>query len=178
MMLIFLSGCMLTVKLQSTPMHSRSDDTATEMQIGRSSRCEQLQANCNWGSFLLGTWAGLAVLTRQVPVDCRQPIWFQASTWEPLFALKQQTVDFYRNQDTPVYMCVLDAKNAFDRVKHSTLTKKRLDRNVPLHIVKMFIYWFWEQEFMVRWGNSLSMTFRCSNWIRQGGQLSLLLYNV
>ena len=31
---------------------------------------------------------------------------------------------------------------------------------------------------MVRLGNSLSMTFRCSNWIRQGGQLSPLLYNV
>ena len=31
---------------------------------------------------------------------------------------------------------------------------------------------------MVRWGNSLSMTFRCSNGIRQGGQLSPLLYNV
>ena len=31
---------------------------------------------------------------------------------------------------------------------------------------------------MVRWGNSLSVTLRCSNWIRQGGQLSPLLYNV
>ena len=31
---------------------------------------------------------------------------------------------------------------------------------------------------MVRWGNSLSLTFRCSNGIRQGEQLSLLLYNV
>ena len=31
---------------------------------------------------------------------------------------------------------------------------------------------------MVRWGNSLSLTFRCANWIRQGGQLSPLLYNV
>ena len=31
---------------------------------------------------------------------------------------------------------------------------------------------------MVRWGNSLSMTSRCSNGIRQGEQLSLLLYNV
>ena len=31
---------------------------------------------------------------------------------------------------------------------------------------------------MVRWGNSLSITFRCSNGIRQGGQLSPLLYNV
>ena len=31
---------------------------------------------------------------------------------------------------------------------------------------------------MVRWGNSPSMTFHCSNGIRQGGQLSPLLYNV
>ena len=31
---------------------------------------------------------------------------------------------------------------------------------------------------MVRWGNSLSMTFRCANGIRQEGQLSPLLHNV
>ena len=65
-----------------------------------------------------------------------------------IFALKQ-TVDFYRNQDTPVYMCFLDAKNAFDRVNHWMLAKKLLDRNVPLHIVKLFIFWYREQEFMV-----------------------------
>ena len=56
--------------------------------------------------------------------------------------------------------------------------QRKLDRNVPLHIVKLFIIWYREQEFMVRWGNSLSMTFHCANGIRQVGQLSLLLYNV
>ena len=77
-------------------------------------------------------------------------------------------------------MCFLDAKYAFDRVNHWTLAKKLLyiDRNVPLHIVKLFIFWYREQEFMVRWGNSLSMTFRCSTGIMQGGQLSPLLYKV
>ena len=34
------------------------------------------------------------------------------------------------------------------------------------------------QQFTVRWGNSLSMTFRCANMIMQRGQLSPLLYNV
>ena len=58
-----------------------------------------------------------------------------------IFALKQK-VDFYRNQDTPVYMCFLDGKKAFDRVNHWTLAKKLLDRNVPLHIVKLFIFWY------------------------------------
>ena len=67
---------------------------------------------------------------------------------------------------------------AFDRVNHWTLAKKLLYRNVQLNIVKLFIFWYREQEFMVRWDNSLSMTLRCSNWIRQGGQLSPLLCNV
>ena len=94
-----------------------------------------------------------------------------------IFALKQ-TVDFYRYQDTPMYMRFLDAKNAFDGVNRWTLAKKLLDRNVPLHIVKLSIFWYREQEFLVRWDNSLSMTFGCSNVIRQGGQLSPLLHNV
>ena len=95
----------------------------------------------------------------------------------PIFALKQ-TVDFYRNQDTSVHMCFLDAKKAFDRVNHRMLAKKLLDRNVPLNIVKLFVFWYREQKFMVQWGNSLSMTFRCSNGIRQGKQLYPLLYKV
>ena len=78
-----------------------------------------------------------------------------------IFALKQ-TVDFYHKQDTPVYMCFLD---------HWTLAKKLLNRNLPLHIVKLFIFWYRELEFMVRWGNSLSTAFHCSNGIRQGGQM-------
>ena len=75
-------------------------------------------------------------------------------------------------------MCFLDAKNACDRVNHLTLAKKLLYSNVPFHIVKLFIFWYREQQFMAQWGNSLSMTFRCSNGIRQGGQLPPLLYNV
>ena len=48
-----------------------------------------------------------------------------------IFAL-EQTVHFYRNQDTPVYMCFLDAEKAFNRVNHWTLAKKLLYRSVPL----------------------------------------------
>ena len=62
-----------------------------------------------------------------------------------IFPLKQ-TVDFYRNQDTPVYMCFLDAKKAFDRVNQWTLANKLLERDVPLFIVKLLIesksFWY------------------------------------
>ena len=46
-----------------------------------------------------------------------------------IFTFKQ-AVGFYRNQDTPVYMCFLDVKKAFDRVNHWTLATKLSDRNV------------------------------------------------
>ena len=50
-------------------------------------------------------------VTLSVPVDCTQPIWFQERTVTEIakFAPKQ-TVDFYRHQDTPVYMCFLDGE--------------------------------------------------------------------
>ena len=173
-MWIFLSGCMITGKLLSTLMHvviilllkRKSKDPADVNNYSPIAIAKALS--------IQGTWAGLAVATRQVYLwTADSQFGFkQACTWDRNghFSLKQ-TVDFYRNQDTPVYMCFLDVKNYFDRVNHWTLAKKLLDRNVPLHIVKLFIYWYREQEFMVRWGNSLSMTFLCSNGIRQGGQL-------
>ena len=80
MMSIFLSSRMLTGKLPSTLIHvviilllkSTSEDPADVKITG------QLQLPKLSPRYL----AGLAVATRQVPVDCRQPIWFQASTWE------------------------------------------------------------------------------------------------
>ena len=58
-------------------------------------------------------------------------------------------IERYRNHDTPVYMCFLDAKGAFDRVNHWALAKRLLDRNVTLLIVKLFIFWYREQQFTV-----------------------------
>ena len=79
-------------------------------------------------------------LAIQVPVDCRQPIWLKQAhgTEMAIFALKQ-TADFNHNQDTPLYMCFLNAKDAFERINHWTLAKNLSARNVPLQIVKLFI---------------------------------------
>ena len=125
MMSIFLSGCMITGKLPSTIMHvviipllkCKSKDP---------SDVNNYRPICNCHSSLQGTWAGLAVATRQVPVNCRQQFGFKQAhrTEMAIFALKQ-TVDFYHNQDTVVCMCFLDAKkDNWYRVNHWTLGKK------------------------------------------------------
>ena len=62
-----------------------------------------------------------------------------------IFALKQ-TIDYYRENNSPVYMCFLDAKKAFDRVNHWTLAKQLLERGTPVHLVKLIVYWYREQE--------------------------------
>ena len=166
MMSIFLSGCMLTGKLPNSLMH------VVIIPLLKCKSKDPADVN-NYRSIAIATALSkvleqvlLSRLARYLWTADSQFGFKQANGTEmATFSLKQ-TVDFYRNQDTPVYMCFLDGKKTFDRVNHWTLSKKLLDRNVLLHIVKLFIFWYREQEFMVRWGNSLSMTFRCSNGIR------------
>ena len=110
-----------------------------------------------------------------------QPIWFhEAITWDrnANFCTKANS-RFFPVIRTPVHMCFLDAKKAFDRVNNWTLAKKLLDRNVHC-ILWNCLYFGIESNSLWydRWGNSLSIIFRCSNGIRQGRQLLPLLYNV
>ena len=75
-------------------------------------------------------------------------------------------------------MCFLDASKAFDRVKHSVLFDKLVQRGVPGYIVRILCYWYAQQTMCVRWGSSISASFRVSNGVRQGGILSPHLFNV
>ena len=94
-----------------------------------------------------------------------------------IFVLKK-TVDFYRNQDTPVSCALLMHKSHLIELIIGPKQRKCWTEMCHCIFVKLFIFWYRVQEFMVRWGNSLSMTFLCSNGIREGGQLFHLLYNV
>ena len=62
---------------------------------------------------------------------------------------------------TPVYICYIDSKKNFNSVNHLILAKK-LFRNMSLQVVKLFSFWYRTQEFMVLFGNSVSLTFRFS----------------
>lgn len=99
------------------------------------------------------------------------------STDMAVFAFKE-IVDHYLRNRSPVFVCFLDARKAFDRVNHWTLFDKLLRRGVDAGIVKLLMTWYESQKFHVRWGNSLSVGFSVTNGVRQGGILSPYLFNV
>ena len=110
MMSIFLSGCMLTGKLPNTPMH---------VVIILLLKCKSKDPTDihNYRPIAIATALSnvleqvlLSILARYLWTADSQFGFKQAHGTEmAIFALKQ-TVDFYHNQDTPVYMCFLDAK--------------------------------------------------------------------
>ena len=76
----------------------------------------------------------------------------------------RQTIECYKQNSSPVCICYLDATKAFDRVKHWLLFKKLLDRNMPLHIVRLLVCWYRTQSFNVQWGGCSSKCFFGGQW--------------
>ena len=59
------------------------------------------------------------------------------------------------------FVTMLDASKAFDRVNHSKLFCKLIDRGCPAFIVRILYYWYSTQTFTVRWCHGLSGFLQC-----------------
>lgn len=99
------------------------------------------------------------------------------STTEATYVLKE-TVNYYTKLGSPVYACFLDATKAFDRVCHSKLFKILSERGVPSAYIKLLLSWYRNQKMGIKWSNCVSDSFSVENGVRQGGNLSPLLFNV
>ena len=100
-----------------------------------------------------------------------------SSTDLSVFSLKQ-VIDYYKVNGSPVHLCFLDASKAFDRVPHSILFSKPVERRVPHIVIRMLAYWYTSQTFVIRWNNMLSDPFTVSNGVRQGSILSPTLFSI
>ena len=89
-----------------------------------------------------------------------------------------EVIEYNQNNVSPVYMCMLDASKAFDRVNLLTLFKTLYSRGMcPIYLrLRMKIYE--EQQMRIRWNDCVSDYFTISNGVKQGGVLSPVLFSI
>ena len=92
------------------------------------------------------------------------------------FTLKEFII-FYHNMGSHIFICFLDVSSAFDRLSH-TIVFTKLDKGVPLYLVRILCYWYLQQNIKVRWNGNFSESFTVTNGVRQGGILSPHLFNL
>ena len=95
----------------------------------------------------------------------------KSSTVHAIYCLKQ-TVSYYINNKSSVYCSFLDASKAFDRLVHSGLFLKMIERKVPLAFLNVIMFWHDGLSCQVKWDNHFSDWFFITAGVRQGGVLS------
>ena len=99
------------------------------------------------------------------------------STSHALFCLKK-TISYYIENGSRVYSSFLDASKAFDRLVHTGLFTKLIDRKIPKIFLDIVITWHDGLMCRVRWNDVYSDWFTVSAGIRQGGVLSPDFYGI
>ena len=90
-----------------------------------------------------------------------------------------ETIQYYTaNGGKPVYLLLLDASKAFDKVSFTMLFNMLLDKNVCPRIIKMLYFMYTTQSCYVTWSNSRSDKFTISNGVKQGTVISPLLFTM
>ena len=90
----------------------------------------------------------------------------------------RETVNYYIENGSRVFCSFLDASKAFDRLVHSGLFLKLMDRNVPKVFLDVIVSWHDSLTCRVRWDNIYSDWFPITAGVRQGGVLSPDFYSI
>ena len=88
-----------------------------------------------------------------------------------------ETVNFFTNRGSPLFLGLLDLKKAFDLVKLSKLFCK-LSEKIPPIMIRFIVIMYTSQSCHVTWNGIRSDDFSISNGVRQGAVLSPSLFNV
>ena len=100
-----------------------------------------------------------------------------SSTTACTFVLEEVT-RYYNTNGSDVYVMLLDASKAFDRVHYIKLFNLLLDRGLCPLLCRILLHMYSSQTMRVKWGNAFSCNFDINNGVKQGGVLSPTLFNI
>ena len=90
----------------------------------------------------------------------------------------RETIAQYREENTNVYVCMLDAKKAYDGVWQDGLFYKMFEAGMDRNLWMILIQMFSNVQCRVKYGKELSESFVAKQGIVQGGPLSLIAYEL
>jgi hypothetical protein len=93
-------------------------------------------------------------------------------------AMVIETVNYYNENNTGVYMLLLDATKAFDRVNYVKLFKILYYKGMCPLVLRLIVNMYVQAAMCIRWEDIISPMFDVSNGVKQGGVLSPLLFNI
>lgn len=87
-------------------------------------------------------------------------------------------VDYFTEGKSSVFTAFLDCTKGFDKIDHSGMFIKLIQRGFPLCFLNILIYWYSNLSSMVKWNGAFSRSFCVFSGVRQGGVLSPHLFAV
>jgi len=146
---------------------------------------KSLNDSCNYRGISLSSVLGKVldwVILRQnqnVLVTSELQFGFKAkhSTTQSTFLI-DEVAQYYTNNGSNVYIMLLDASQAFDRVSYCRLFRLLLKRGLCPVICRFLAYSYTKQCTRAKWGKSVSDPFPVTNGVKQGGVLSPILFTV
>jgi hypothetical protein len=177
----------LTIIFNCMLIHGVSPDSMIIGTMVPIPKCKTKQLCCsdNYRAITLSSVIGkifdwLVLIKEQKALNSSQlQFGFKAhtSTTQCTFVMNE-TISYFNSKRSNVYVVLLDATKAFDRVNYCKLFKKLLDRNVSPLVLRLLLYMYTKQSLKVRWGTITSDQFNVTNGVKQGGVLSPTLFSV
>ena len=99
------------------------------------------------------------------------------STMDHVFTL-HHIIDYYRQKGKQIYCAFVDYTKAFDLVNRSALWCKLFDQGISGKILKIIQNMYTEAKSCVKVGGKLSDYFQCTAGVRQGENLSPILFAI
>ena len=89
-----------------------------------------------------------------------------------------ETIQYFTQMRSPVYVLFIDASKAFDRLSHIELFDILSERNMCPLIRRLLFNLYGNQQFQIRWNNCLSNMYNMTNGVKQGAVLSPILFTM
>jgi hypothetical protein len=90
----------------------------------------------------------------------------------------QQASEYYSSRGSDVYITLLDASKAFDRVEFTSLFRLLLNKGICPIVARFLLRLYTQQKIRVRWGDAVTQGFGATNGVKQGGVLSPCLFTI